>query len=163
MFEGFLHRACPRVSPANPWAVQYRRAAMTRIEVAALLKRHKLAVEASIHHDGSPQAAVVGIAVTDELELVFDTVTTSRKYENLRRDPRCAFAWWSDAITVQLEGVADEPNGDERARLVACYLAAFPDGHERARWPSIAYFRVRPHWIRVSDFACVPPKITELA
>ena len=37
---------------------------------------------------GGPQAAVVGFAVSDLLEIVFDTVTTSRKYQNLRRDPR---------------------------------------------------------------------------
>jgi hypothetical protein len=60
---------------------------------------------------------------------------------------------------VQLEGVADEPSGDELARLGARYLAVFPDGVERAATSTIAYFRVRPRWIRISDFACVPPRI----
>jgi hypothetical protein len=136
---------------------------MTRPELVALLRNHKLAVQASLHPDGAPQAAVVGIAVTDDLELVFDTVTTSRKFANLQRDGRCAFAVWSGELTVQLEGLADEPVGADLERLVACYLAAFPDGHERAKWPTIAYFRVRVRWARLSDFGVVPPRIEELA
>lgn len=142
-------------------ALQYR-AGVTRADVIAFLRANKLAVEASLHADGRPQAAVVGVAVTDALELVFDTLTTSRKYENLRRDPRCAIVVWADATTIQLEGVVDEPTGSERDRLQACYLAAFSDGHERARQPTIAYLRIRPAWIRVSDFSVAPPHITDV-
>jgi hypothetical protein len=136
---------------------------MTRTELIVFLRETKLAVEASYRADGHPQAAVIGVAVTDELELVFDTLTTSRKYANLRRDGRCALAWWRDAVTVQIEGVADEPAPGELERLRAHYFAAFPDGPERAAWPAIAYFRVRPTWIRASDFSTQPPRITELA
>jgi pyridoxine/pyridoxamine 5'-phosphate oxidase len=132
---------------------------MTRPELLAWLRAHKLGVEASLHGDGRPQAAVVGIAVSDELELVFDTVTTSRKYDNLRRDPRCAFVWWDGDVTVQLEGLAEEMRGADVGRAQTVYFAAFPDGPERAAWPTIAYFRVRPTWIRTSDFSASPPRI----
>ncbi|MEO8702243.1 MAG: pyridoxamine 5'-phosphate oxidase family protein [Kofleriaceae bacterium] len=136
---------------------------MTRTELLVFLRDTKLAVCASSHADGGPQAAVVGVAVSDALELIFDTVTTSRKHANLRRDGRCALVWWRGEVTVQLEGVADEPTGSELEPLRACYLAAFPDGHERAAWPDVAYVRVRPAWIRVSDFGASPPRIEELA
>lgn len=136
---------------------------MKRTELIELLRSNRFAVEASLHADGRPQAAVVGVAVTDELELVFDTVTSSRKYENLQRDGRCAFAWWHDSLTVQLEGIADEPVGDELDRVKSVYFEAFPDGRERARWPTIAYFRVRVTWARISDFSTQPPRIAELA
>jgi len=136
---------------------------MTRAELVALLRDLKFAVEATVHDDGRPQAATIGVAVTDELELVFDTVMTTRKWANLRRDPRIALTWWRRDLTVQLEGVADEPTGDELERLRACYVAAFPGGVARAAWPTIAYFRVRPTWIRVSDFAQDPPVIELVA
>ena len=136
---------------------------MTRSELIALVRAHRLAVEATSHADGGPQAAVVGIAITDDCEIVFDTVTTSRKYQNLRRDPRCALVVWQGEQTVQIEGVADFPEGDELERVRACYLAAFPEGRERMQWPDIVYVRVRPRWARVSDFAATPPRITELA
>ena len=44
----------------------------------------KYGVISSVGPRGEPQSALVGIAVSDELEIVFDTVTTSRKYPNLR-------------------------------------------------------------------------------
>ena len=136
---------------------------MTRSQLVSLLRAHRLAVEATSHASGGPQAAVVGIAVTDDCEIIFDTVTTSRKYENLRRDPRCAIVVWHGEQTVQVEGVADFPVGDELERVRACYFAAFPDGRERMQWPDIAYVRVRPQWARASDFAASPPRISELA
>jgi len=38
--------------------------------------------------DGKPQAALMGFAVTRELEIVFDTVRSSRKYANLKDNPQ---------------------------------------------------------------------------
>jgi pyridoxine/pyridoxamine 5'-phosphate oxidase len=122
-------------------------------ELLAFLRKHRYAVEACTTANGAPQAAVVGVAVSDELEIVFDTLGTTRKAQNLRRDPRIALVvGWDDEQTVQLEGVADEPTGDELVRLKRVYFAQFPDGPERERWPDITYFRVRLRWARYSDF-----------
>lgn len=101
---------------------------------------------------GAPQAAVVGYAVSDGLELIFDTLASTRKAQNLRRDPRIAVVVWAGEQTLQLEGVADEPTGEDLLRLKRIYLAAFPDGVERESWPGISYVRVRPNWARFSDF-----------
>lgn len=126
---------------------------MNTAELLAFLRQHRYAVQASTAASGAPQAAVVGIAVSDELELVFDTLGTTRKAQNLRRDPRIAFVvGWDDEQTVQLEGIADEPTGDELGRLKRVYFARFPDGPEREAWPDITYFRVRVCWARYSDF-----------
>ena len=126
---------------------------MTRAELLSFLRRHRYAVQASTAADGAPQAAVVGIAVSDALEIVFDTLGTSRKAQNLRRDARIALVvGWDEEQTVQLEGPTDEPSSDELARLRAVYFARFPDGMEREQWPDITYFRIRPRWARYSDF-----------
>jgi len=53
---------------------------------------------------------------------------------------------------VQLEGIADEPTGAERDRILEAYFAAYPDGRDRLAWNGITHFRVRPTWIRYSDF-----------
>jgi len=136
---------------------------MTRAELIAFLRRHRLAVVASSGSAGAPQAAVVGMAVTDELELVFDTLGSTRKAENLRRDGRAAVVMgWDDEQTVQLEGVADEPAGETLERLQRSYFLAFPDGPQRLRWPGITYFRIRPTWVRFSDFRPGSARIVEL-
>ncbi len=73
---------------------------MTRDEVIRFLRENKIVVEASLHGDGAPQAAAVGIAVTEDLEFVVDTLTTSRKHANLVRDPRCALVAWHGGLTI---------------------------------------------------------------
>jgi general stress protein 26 len=136
---------------------------MTREDLVDFLRSHSLAVEATNSVDGAPQAAVIGFVVTDALELFFDTVSSSRKYQNLKRDPRVAFAiGWDAESTVQLEGIADEPTGDDLARLKKIYFERFKDGPTRQSWPEIVYIRVRPTWARFSDFGAVPPRIVEI-
>lgn len=77
-----------------------------------LLRKHRFTVQASISPDRSPQAAVVGVGVGDELELVFDTTAETRKHRNLRLDPRIALViGWDDAVTVPFEGTACFPEG----------------------------------------------------
>lgn len=132
---------------------------MTRNDLLEFLRAQPWAVEASV--DGhQPQAAVIGVAVTDNLELVFDTFVSSRKASNLRENPRIAVVMgWDNGQTAQIEGVADEPGGAELERLKLAYVQRFPDGHDRARLPDITYFRVSPTWIRYSDFRTTPPTI----
>jgi hypothetical protein len=137
---------------------------MTRTELVHFLRKYKLAVEATVAPRGAPQAAVVGFAVSDALEIVFDTVETTRKYQNLRADPRIALViGWDHDITAQIEGVADFPSGEELERIRACYFVAYPDGRDRLAWPGITHVRVRPTWVRYSDFTVDPPRIIELA
>jgi PPOX class probable F420-dependent enzyme len=136
---------------------------VTRTEILAFLRRHRLAVVTTVSPAGSPQAAVIGIAVTEALDILFDTVTTSRKYANLRADPRVALViGWEAEQTVQCEGMAEVLSGHALEACKRDYFASWPDGRERERWPDIAYIRVRPHLLRYSDFGRAPPTIEEL-
>ncbi len=138
---------------------------MTREELLGFMREHLLAVEASVAGDGAPQAALVGFVVTEEFELVFDTAASSRKVVNLRRDPRIAFVIGATTVrderTVQYEGVADEPTGEELEGLKALYFESFPDGRQRSAWPGITYIRARPRWIRYIDINQDPPQTVE--
>jgi hypothetical protein len=126
---------------------------VNRVQLLEFLRRRRHSVQASVSADGAPQAAVVGYAVSDDLEIVFDTLGDTRKMANLRRDRRVALVvGWDDDQTVQIDGVADEPQGAELARIQGVYFAAWPDGVERRAWPGITYVRVRPTWARYSDF-----------
>ncbi len=131
------------------------------------LRQHRLAIQASVSVTGAPQAAVVGIAVTDRLELVFDTLGSTRKAQNLRRNPKVALVIGGlmpgDERTAQYEGVADEPVGDELERLKNAYYAVYPDGRSRLSWPGLVYIRVQPTWVRYSDYNSDPPQIVEFS
>jgi uncharacterized pyridoxamine 5'-phosphate oxidase family protein len=130
---------------------------MTRNELLFFLKKHRLGVLATTSPQSLPEAAVVGIAFTNDLEIIFDTIESTRKSQNLRRNPRIAFVvGWDEGITVQYEGIADEPKGPELERLKEVYFEVYPDGRERQSWPGLTYFRVRPIWAKYSNFA--PPE-----
>jgi hypothetical protein len=131
-------------------------------DLYSFMTRFRYGVVSSVAADGSPQSALVGIAVTPQLEIVFDTLNTSRKYRNLVGRPSCSFVvGWSGEQTVQFEGVAELPGGAELKRFQDVYFAAWPEGPGRMTWPGIAYFVVRPKWIRYSDFDRNPPLIHE--
>ena len=135
---------------------------MTRDDIRGYAKAHRLAVLASTAADGSPQAAIIGVAVTDDLELIFDTLNTSRKYANLKADARVAFVIGEGAQTLQYQGIAEELSGEALARCKPIYFAVWPDGPAREGLPGITYFRVRPTWLRHSDFSVEPPRIVEI-
>jgi hypothetical protein len=136
---------------------------LARGELVRFLRRYRLAVEASVAPGGAPQAAVVGFGVSDACEIVFDTLATTRKARNLAADPRIALViGWDDQATAQIEGVVDFPSGDELARVREVYFAAYPDGRDRLAWPGIIHARVRPTWVRFSDYTVDPPRIVEL-
>ena len=138
---------------------------MTRSELLQFMRGHSLAVQASVSPSVAPQAAVVGIVVTDDFEVFFDTLDVTRKMHNLRRNPKIAFVIGGltngDERTVQYEGVADEPVGAELEHLKELYFIRFPDGRERQSWRGLVYVRARPTWIRYSDFNRTPPEIVE--
>lgn len=139
---------------------------MDALRLLEFLRRHRVAVEASVSAHGGAQAAVVGIAFTDRFEIVFDTLASSRKAQNLRRNPKVALVVGGllpgEERTVQYEGIADEPSGADLERLKQTYYTVYPDGPSRLSWPGLIYVRVRPTWIRYSDFTLDPPQIVEL-
>jgi hypothetical protein len=98
----------------------------TRADILEFMRGHSLAVQASVSASNSPQAAVVGFMVTDDFELFFDTLESTRKVSNLRQNSRVAFVIGGltngDERTVQYEGIADEPRGLELERLKECYF-----------------------------------------
>lgn len=140
---------------------------MTNLKLLEFLRSHRLAVQSSVSPGGAAQAAVVGFAVTNNFELVFDTLDTSRKVRNLRNNAKAAFVIGGlmngDERTVQYEGLADEPAGAELESLKEAYFQAFPDGPARQSWPGICYIRLRPTWIRYSDYNQSPPEIVEFS
>jgi general stress protein 26 len=141
--------------------------ATTRADVLAFMRGHSLAVQASVSPSNSPQAAVVGFIVTDDFEIFFDTLDSTRKIFNLRENPRVAFVIGGladgDERTVQYEGLADQPKGVELERLKERYFLRFPDGRDRLSWPGLTYVRARPRWIRFSNFSQSPPEIAEFS
>jgi pyridoxine/pyridoxamine 5'-phosphate oxidase len=138
------------------------RIGMTKGELYNFIAAQKLGVLGYVSPQGAPRSALVGIAVTPELEIIFDTVSRSRKYSSLIANPAVSFAiGWNGELTVQYEGHVFQPAGADLAHYQQKYFAAWPDGPDRLSWAGIVYFVVEPEWIRYSDFDRTPPLIEE--
>ncbi|HXA63873.1 MAG TPA: pyridoxamine 5'-phosphate oxidase family protein [Bryobacteraceae bacterium] len=137
---------------------------MTEADLYAFMTKHRLGILGTIGPRGTPQSALVGIAITPQLEIIFDTVKSSRKYPNLIARPAGSFViggWGPGEQTIQFEGEAEELKSPKLDRYQAIYFKFWPDGPARMSWPGIVYFVVRPTWIRYSDFDQDPPMIRE--
>jgi len=137
---------------------------MTLEEIFDIAKRKRFLVVSSINESGAPEAALMGFALTQANEIVFDTLGSSRKAANLARNPRAALViGWDDQVSLQIEGVARRPVGDDLASAKVAYFREWPDGRAREAWPDIAYVVVQPKWIRYSNYAAGPPEVQEFS
>src|ERR1041385_8019639 len=110
---------------------KHMKARATHATVLEFMRSQSIGVECSVSLSGVPQAAVVGYVVTENLEVFFDTVDSTRKAKNLRVKPSIAFVVGGfssgDERTLQFQGVVDEPTGIELERLKELYFSRFPD------------------------------------
>ena len=135
---------------------------MTLEEVFDIAKTKRYLIVSTVNESGAPEAALMGFALTQANEVVFDTLASSRKAVNLARNPAAALViGWDDNISLQIEGVARRPVGDDLANAKAAYFGEWPDGRARENWPNIAYVVVQPKWIRYSNYAAGPPVVEE--
>jgi pyridoxine/pyridoxamine 5'-phosphate oxidase len=122
-------------------------------ELYQFIQSRKLAVISTTAPNGDPQSALVGIAVSPNLSIVFDTVKSSRKYPNLKADPRISMViGWEGEVTLQYEGIASEPQGETLRDAKDIYFQTWPSCVDHQQWPGITWFLVKPVWIRYSDF-----------
>jgi general stress protein 26 len=136
---------------------------LDKAAIYAFMAGCRRGVLSSTSGDGTPQSALMGIAVTPALEIIFDTKRSSRKYANLIRRPACSFVvGWEGEQTVQYEGIAAEPEGEALRNYLETYFAVWPGGRERMNSAGITFFVVRPTWIRYCDYDQRPPVLEEI-
>ena len=128
---------------------------MTKSELLRYMRSHKLAVVGTTNASSLPEAAYVGVAVTDRFEVIFDTVSTTRKHRNLTVLPRIAVTYCGPGEkTLQYEGAAGlvlptDPLGAEYREI---YYEAWPECHDHLQWDGLVYWVVKPLWARYSDY-----------
>jgi pyridoxine/pyridoxamine 5'-phosphate oxidase len=122
-------------------------------EFIAFVRERGLGVVATLGPQGTPQAAVVAVMATDLGEVLFGTERGSRKFANIQQRPDVALAigWDDDEISVQCEGIADEPSGADRDRCLKYYLERYPRERQLVESGEHALVRVRMNWIRYDD------------
>ncbi len=126
---------------------------MTKEFLFDFIRQHQYGVLATVSQDNIPESAFVGIAVTPDLKIIFDTIADTRKYENLVLNPNISFViGWDNDRTVQYQGIAKIPTPAELEDLLPTYFEIFPEKNvKNENLRDITYFYVEPTWIRYSD------------
>lgn len=131
--------------------------------VLDFIKKHKLAVLATVDSSNRPEDAVMGFGGNEKLELVFGTSTLTRKFVNIKNNPNVAVViGWDEGKTVQYEGIATILKGKELKEFKKLYFAKNPRSKKYEKHPEQVYFKVSPKWIRYTDLTQEPWKIIEI-
>lgn len=137
---------------------------LSRAEAYDFLRRQNLGVISTVSEQGIPEAALVNYGVTESLELILETLQSSRKYKNLYRNPHAALAMGlgKECLTCQYEGVVRWPSDATLPGLLDVYFTARPEGLLHRGWPDLVYVVVKPSWIRISNYDLMNWNVREL-
>lgn len=135
---------------------------MTKQDVLKFIKSHNLAVVATVSAENKPQASVLEFGELDDLTIIVDMFKTSRKYKNLQSNNEAALViGWDDDKTVQINGTAHELTGEKLKRAQKSYFTKNPRAKKWTNNPDIAYFAIKPDWVRYTDVSKQPWLIEE--
>jgi uncharacterized pyridoxamine 5'-phosphate oxidase family protein len=117
------------------------------------IRTKRYAVISTCGSNNQPEAALIGFGTTENIELIFGTYSSSRKYKNIKENDKVALVigWDEDYITVQYEGIAKEVTGEELEPLISEFYAQVPEAVVYKNHPEQTYFKVSPKWIRYAD------------
>lgn len=129
--------------------------------VRNLISQNKLAVLSTVTPDKTSESAVVEISASDNLELIFDTLPTFRKYKNLKSNQSVSVVIGWEPATIQYEGIALELDGQEIEGYKQIHFQKFPEAIKFEKL-GIRFFKIIPRWIRFTDVSKQPWEVFEI-
>jgi general stress protein 26 len=128
-------------------------------------KQFKLCVLSTISSGASPESAVIGYAVKDDLTLIFSTKKTTRKAINIASNPHVSFVtgWSFTEENVQIEGTArlvNEPSDPEYLEIENFFFSQNREA-EKFKSDDTIFIVMIPTWYRLLDHSTTPPTMEE--
>jgi uncharacterized protein YhbP (UPF0306 family) len=134
-------------------------------EIFLYLKTQRIGVLAVEMPDGSPHAATVHFAHTeDPFVFYFETCRDYRKAEPLLRKESARASLVigcneADMKTLQLDGMIRLLRPEEKNMFDAVYLGKFPEKKEKTQDPRYIFFSFTPTWWRFTDWTAPQGKV----
>lgn len=132
--------------------------------VLEFLKKHHIAVIATVNSLSVPEAATVGFTINDNFEIHIATYDLSRKLHNMEKNSKVALViGWDQGKTVQLEGEASEVTDSEVIKEIEWVeLEKMPTVAKYIKPEHAVFLKIIPKWLKYSDFSTDPWQIEEL-
>ncbi len=131
-------------------------------KILSFLSSELLGVVSTITPENNLESAVVAFSETPNLEIIFGTFNNTRKYGNLKNNPRISFVVYSKDATVQYEGTAEETFGTELENCRTILLTKNPGSKKYAFDPLQTFFKITPKWCRYTSFQSDTEEIFEI-
>ena len=134
---------------------------MERKDLLPFIRRHQLAVVATISRSGFPQSSVVRFLATDAFELIFSASDQQRKIANLEGCEKIsAVIGWDEYQAIQLEGIGTVLQGAQLNEIEAFFANKVPNEYAwRRHIDGLRYIKIEPKWLRYSDFRKNPASV----
>lgn len=120
-------------------------------DLREMFNSQKLAVLAT-QSEGQPHGCLVAFACSNDLKhLFFSTDRNTRKYHDIRTNPRVAMlidnrsneeSDFQQAVAVTAKGYAQELEGHDRERWIAIYLEKHPHLADFTHIPNVALLQI---------------------
>lgn len=109
-------------------------------EIADFLNRNHVAVLSTADDDGQPHAATIYYFVDADMNIYFMTKEATRKYKNLKANPRAALAIYeaSSQATVQIEGTASEITDSDHMNEIFKHVLAISNQTSQTAIPPVS-------------------------
>lgn len=130
-------------------------------KIRNVIQSNTLAVLSTVTPEGNSESAVIEISVLDDLELIFDTLASFRKYRNLMVNRNVSVVIGLELITIQYEGVTSELKGNELNKYKKIHLDRFPEAVKFEKL-GMKFFKIVPKWIRYTDVSKQPWEVFEI-
>ncbi|TSC77136.1 MAG: putative stress protein (general stress protein 26) [Parcubacteria group bacterium Gr01-1014_31] len=130
-------------------------------KIKTLINQNKLAVLSTVTSENTSESAVVELSARENLELIFDTLSTFRKYENLKSNQNVSVVVGWEPATVQYEGITVELSDSELEEYKQVHFAKFPEAVKFEKL-GIKFFKIIPKWIRYTDVSRQPWEVLEI-
>lgn len=124
----------------------------------------KLCVLATSTLQGKPECAVLAYTINSDLSIILSTHKSSRKWQNISNNNLVALTMGQSfsELYVQYEGIAELiSDGAEFKECEEMFFTANPHAKQFQN-EDTAFIKVKPIWIKSTDFSVQPPQITEI-
>lgn len=125
--------------------------------VLETLRQYPIGVVATVNEQKLPEAAIVGLAANDDLQVLFGTSNLTRKYRNLQENPHVAITVGDFEAEVQYEGTAQAISLDDAKEN----FPRVPGGERYLSDPTQTWWQVTPTWMRLTVHA-QPERVEEM-
>ncbi len=128
---------------------------MNQKDLYNFIHSKKYMVLSTVNRQGNPESGLMAFGDTDNLEIIFGTYSSTRKYSNLIENPNVSVVIGTDddMKSIQYEGIVTQVSKDLIDEIVSPYFTKNPYSLNFKNNLEQTYWVIKPKWIKYTDYS----------